>query len=111
MSTVKPPNRQACDSLTLLTNPSTGPPGPVRIATSFTLLLQLPTFGQHRPSGAGEDRNLRRRDVDLQRHRPSTGPPGPVRIATARVPAPQRGRVDQHRPSGAGEDRNVGTAA
>ncbi len=60
---------------------STGPPGPVRIATS----------------GAGS----------ASRTGPcSTGPPGPVRIAT-RTPKPASIALRwQHRPSGAGEDRN-----
>ena len=91
---------------------STDPPGPVRIATAgFSGRLARTTARQHRPSGAGEDRNLDRglelAALDIQaQHRPSGAGEDRNKLGESDA-SPDRSK--QHRPSGAGEDRNTVT--
>ena len=87
---------------------STGPPGPARIATGmrYSMAGAGTPAPQHRPSGAGEDRNIasfRHVTTLLRQHRPSGA--GEDRNGVAEALGYRLAGV-QHRPSGAGEDRN-----
>src|SRR5918999_5012566 len=88
---------------------STGPPGPVRIATESATTVRCTTgWGQHRSSGAGEDRNLGKQRLPLNPDvYSSTGPPGPVRIATWTNSSSAPATSKQQRSFGAGGDRNA----
>jgi len=62
---------------------------------------------QHRPSGAGEDRNFKNNatsNLAIQQHRPSGAGEDRNAHLTFLVSFPA---TSQHRPSGAGEDRNL----